>query len=209
MDRAPGTPIDETDGNGTPAEEPEAVSQAARQDLEGQLEVLHPDSFGWALACCDFDRDEAQEVLQASYLKALDGRASFGGRAALKTWFFGVVRTTAREHRRYRTVRRSALMNWFRGRPRPAPVPTPEYLSAAARTQAELHRLLARLSARQRDLLHLVFYQELTIEEAAGVMGITVGTARTHYERGKARLRSLLSGAEEAKWTSQTVTTNR
>jgi RNA polymerase sigma-70 factor (ECF subfamily) len=41
-----------------------------------------------------------------------------------------------------------------------------------------------------------VFYQDLSIAEAAGVVGVAVGTARTHYERGKARLRQML-GEEE------------
>ncbi|MBI4519341.1 MAG: RNA polymerase, partial [Gemmatimonadetes bacterium] len=43
------------------------------------------------------------------------------------------------------------------------------------------------------------FYQGLTIEEAAEVMRITIGTARTHYERGKQRLRQLLSSPQEVR----------
>jgi RNA polymerase sigma-70 factor (ECF subfamily) len=41
-------------------------------------------------------------------------------------------------------------------------------------------------------VLHLVFYQELTIEEASRVMNISLGTARTHFDRGKRRLREIL-----------------
>ena len=63
---------------------------------------------------------------------------------------------------------------------------------------ASLQVLLLRLSPRQRELLHLVFYQEQTIEESAQILGITVGSARTHYERGKARLREWLSPGEAA-----------
>ena len=55
---------------------------------------------------------------------------------------------------------------------------------------------MAKLPARQREVLHLVFYQDLTIEEAAKVLNISLGTARTHFERGKSRLRGLLAQEE-------------
>ena len=49
-----------------------------------------------------------------------------------------------------------------------------------------------QLSERQRSLLHLVFYHGLTVDDAADALGISVGSARTHYARGKARLAVLL-----------------
>lgn len=53
---------------------------------------------------------------------------------------------------------------------------------------------LRELSVRQRQVLHLVFYQDFTIEEAATIMSVSVGSARTHYHRGKSRMATLLSG---------------
>jgi RNA polymerase sigma-70 factor (ECF subfamily) len=175
----------------------EALRRIDWRDLEQDLQGFHPSSFGWAMVCCGWNRDEAEEVLQASYVKAIEGRAKFNGHSSSRTWFFGVVRQTALEQRRYRTVRSLALSRWLTDRPVSDPVPTPEVLSSEAESQRRLRRLLSRLSPRQRDLLHLVFYQELTIEEAANVLHVSIGTARTHYERGKTRLRQLLSGAGE------------
>jgi RNA polymerase sigma-70 factor (ECF subfamily) len=166
-------------------------------DLQGELERLHPASFGWALWCCDHRREEAEEVLQTAYLKVLEGSARYGGCASLRTWFFTVVRRTAWEQRRRRWARELLLARWGRQQLVPAPHPAPDEALYGCEQNSELRRALAVLPARQRDVLHLVFYQELTIEEAAEVLKIGLGTARTHFERGKARLRELLAHEEQ------------
>ncbi|HKW42000.1 MAG TPA: RNA polymerase sigma factor [Gemmatimonadales bacterium] len=162
-------------------------------DHAPELERLHSAAFGWALSCCGWERTAAEDVLQASYLKLLDGRARFDGRSSFRTFLFGVIARTAREARRQATLRRwlplAALLlgpEVTDGRPDPA--------TALARDDeaARLLRALARLPPRQRQVLHLVFYEDLSIAQAADVMGVSLGTARTHYARGKAALRELL-----------------
>jgi RNA polymerase sigma-70 factor (ECF subfamily) len=166
-------------------------------DLADDLAAFHEASFGWALTCARFDRQEAEEVLQAAYLKVLDGRARFDGDSSLRTWFFGVVRWTSVERRRGSAERRTALVRWFVQQPGPPPMPTPELVSSDRELRRRLCEQLARLSMRQREVLHLVFYQELTIGEAALVLSVSIGSARRHYERGKARLRVMLAGVGE------------
>ena len=155
------------------------------EPLERRLEALHPASFGWALGCCRWDREEAEEVLQTTYLKILDGRARFDERSSFKTWLFAVIRRTAAERRRSRWLRSLAALRWLDD---PPPVTTPEARLDSSETSRVLRAALQALPARQREVLHLVFYQDLTVEEAARVLGISVGSARTHYHRGKAAL---------------------
>lgn len=166
--------------------------------LAEQLEPLHADAFGWALHCCGGDRTLAEDVLQNAYVKAVSGRASHGGRSSVKTWWFGVVRLTALEEMRRARLRNSTagrLWNWINGQP-PEPPASPARLAEAGEENARLRSALAVLPARQSEVLHLVFYQDLSLSEAAAVMKVGLGSARQHYERGKARLRQLLNNPD-------------
>jgi RNA polymerase sigma factor (sigma-70 family) len=165
------------------------TSPDADVPLAARLEALHEASFGWACSCCDGDRDEAADVLQTCYVKVLTGRAEFGGQSSFRTWFFGVVRFTALESRR-----RGARALTLAGLQDPGPEPAqPDAALLEAEQGERLRDALAQLPARQRDVLHLVFYQGLSVTEAATVLELSVGSVRVHYDRGKKRMRALLA----------------
>ncbi len=165
-------------------------------ELQAQLEQHHPASYGWALSCCSRNVAEAEDVLQTAYLKILDGRARYDGRAAFKTWLFSVIRNTAADERRRGWLRHLRLAGYKQERAQD--VHPPERGAGLEQTEQarSFREALAKLPRRQREVLHLVFYQEMTVEEAAGTMGVSLGSARTHYERGKARLRTLLKESD-------------
>lgn len=157
-------------------------------DLRDQIERLHAAGFGWAMSCCGHRREEAEDVLQTSYLKILDGSARFAGDSSFKTFLFAVIRRTAGERRRRELVRGRLLQLWWR----PSAAAGGEAGPLLTDRAAELLATLATLPRRQQEVLRLVFQHDLAIAEAAAVLGIGVGSARTHYERGKRRLRQLL-----------------
>ena len=169
---------------------PAAAAAPIELDLRDELARAHAQAYAWAVRCCREDRAEAEDVLHEAYMKVLDGRARFEGRSSFKTWLLGVVRHTAREHVRRGWLRVMRLERWWHER---------EAVSVESAGDdgrvGELRTALSRLSRRQQEVLHLVFYQNLTINEAAAVLTMPVGTARTHYERGKSRLRELLRSA--------------
>jgi RNA polymerase sigma factor (sigma-70 family) len=165
------------------------------KELEVWLERLHDESFGWALACCDSNPAQAEDVLQSAYVRVISGQAVYGERSSFRTWLFGVIRRVAsEENRRLRTEQKrtvlledASMQAIADSHARPD-----EFESAMA-----LRAALTQLPQRQREVLHLVFYQDMSISDAADVMEISVGSARTHYERGKARLRVVLEDRQK------------
>src|ERR1700741_2508441 len=130
----------------------------AISELKAALENLHAASFGWAMSCCRYNHAEAEEVLQSVYLKILEGKARYGGECKLQTWLFSVIRKTAISERRKTLVR--TLAN----------IPTDSRVSSRTEPEVELERsqmqqrfqlALENLPRRQRETLHLVFYQDL------------------------------------------------
>ena len=160
-------------------------------DVRSELAALHAASFGWALACAGRDHERASELLQHAYWKVLDGRARFvaEGAASFKTWFFGVIRMTSLEQRRVFARR---LLHESPPASIPASGPLPDSAVARMQRAERLSRALTQLPPRQREVLHLVFYEDMSIAEAAVVMNVSLGSARQHYDRGKKRLEELL-----------------
>ena len=129
------------------------------------------------------------DVLHDVYVKILAGRARFHGRSSLHTWLFGVIRLTALSQRR--KSRLASLLfvpieNGLQARPIPCEE-NDRHCSDLVRAAIE------SLSPKQSEILKLVFYHDLTVEEAAGVQRVSLGTARQHYARGKRHLRRLLA----------------
>lgn len=164
--------------------------------VEIELQRLHPETFGWALACCNRNRSDAEDVMQLAYVKVLEGSANFDGRSSFRTWLFGVVRRTAAEQRRRYAVHNRLLRRLFFRRVEPESHGPEFAIDYSARSKAMI-RSMNRLSQRQAEVLQLAFYHGMTIEEVAVVLGLSIGTARTHYTRGKHNLARLMETADK------------
>ncbi len=164
-----------------------------RAELERELEQLHSVCWGWALACCGRDREAAEDALQSAYLRILSGQAQFDGRSGVRTWVFGVIRRTAAEELRRQRNRRAREPGGESDAVLAAdPAPGADVAAERSEERAALFAALRTLSKRQREVLQLVFYHGMTIDEAAGVMDVSSGSARTHYDRGKRALAAAL-----------------
>lgn len=128
--------------------------------------------------------------MQQAYVELLSGNARFDNRSSLKTFVFSVVQNLARSRFR-RLSSRLRLVRQYQQESSGAVAQISEPVDTA------VWRAVRALPARQRDVIELVFCRELTIEQAAAVMGVSTGTGRVHYDRAKKALRSRLQDRSE------------
>lgn len=150
------------------------------------LAAIHGQVFGWALSRCNYDRAAAEDLLQQAYVELLSGDARFDGRSSLSTFVFSVVANLA--NGRYRRLATRLRLHAVHA----AVTPTVTVPADDGDDDA-IWSAVKALPARQRDVIELVFAADMTIGEAAAVMGVTVGTGRQHYERAKQALRARLA----------------
>jgi RNA polymerase sigma factor (sigma-70 family) len=138
------------------------------------------------LACLT-SHHEAEDVTQATFVAAWRGRATYDpGRGTLAGWLLGIARRQVID--RLRVIDRdhgiaAAVRRTERGY---SEEPVPERVVDRLVLLDELRQL----TAEQRRVVELAFFDDLTHVQIAGVTGLPLGTVKSHLRRGLARLRS-------------------
>jgi RNA polymerase sigma-70 factor, ECF subfamily len=144
------------------------------------------------------DREAARDLLQDTYLRALQRLDSFRGEGTLLSWLRGIALRQATDRWRH-----------LRGQVRRVVHLTEQVVenqadpAAVAATNADDARLsvggpafqaaLGRLSAHQRACLLLHEYEGLSHAEIARELGCNEGTARVHHHRATQRMKQWLA----------------
>ena len=153
----------------------------------------------------EFVATSSAALLRTAYLLVGDlGQAEDLLQTALvKTYLaWGRIRDPGAVHAYVRRVLVNTATSWWRRRAS-AEVPVAAVPEAAApdfsgvRAEAEtMRRQLLTLPARQRAVLVLRFYEDLTEVEVAEALGLTRGTVSRYITRGLATLRTRLDEGE-------------
>ncbi len=138
---------------------------------------------------CGGDAASADDLAQETFLRALRSVANFRGASRLETWLLGIAYNQYRGRRR----RRAADPVFVAEAPE---LPAPDALSDL---QQDLGEALARLAGDERTAIVLAYQFGFSHSEIAASVGWPLGTVKTHLNRGKARLKTLLSS-----WNPQT-----
>lgn len=146
----------------------------------------------WAVALRTLgDREEAADALQDALISAFRAAGTYRGEAAVTTWLHRVVVNACLDRIRRRQARPTV------------PLGASEVVSrwdehGRAETRIDVQAALATLPEGQRTAIVLVDMQDMSVAEAAVVLGVAEGTVKSRCSRGRAALAQLLRAAQAA-----------
>ena len=149
--------------------------------------------------------DVADVLTQECFVRAFEKRSSFRGECRIDTWLLKIAVNLVRDHARSRRASfwkrligladadSEELPNDF-----PDLGPSPERTVIARRQLEAVWALAAELPERQKTIFLLRFAEELELADIAHVLGLKVGSVKTHLFRAVNAVREKL---KEQQWT--------
>jgi RNA polymerase sigma factor (sigma-70 family) len=134
---------------------------------------------------------EAEDVVQDAFIKAWAALGRFRRAAPFRPWLLAIVANEARSRGR-RSGRQARLLEELLANDRLSggAVPPPDATAVAHSETAALRASLAGLSARDREIVGLRYFLELSEAEIAQLLGVRRGTVKSRLSRALDRLRA-------------------
>jgi RNA polymerase sigma-70 factor (ECF subfamily) len=189
---------------------------AAKARMEGQTEVallqrvaggdrdafaelyrrLQRPLFGYLMKLVR-EREMVEDVLNETLMEVWRQAARFEGRSSVNTWVFSIA-----HHRAVSKLRkkRETALDEEQAAAIEDEGPTPDMKAESTDMSRLLARLMERLSFEHREILHLAYYQEFSVQEIADALDLPPNTVKTRMFYARQRLKVLLeqSGVEGA-----------
>ena len=120
--------------------------------------------------------DDAAELTQMTFAQIWVSLGSFQGRSSFSTWIHGIGRNLYRNWRRKANPLDPQTDQWWETCAADGPNP---FEDAAQRDQAAfVYALVAKLDEDKREVIHLHYYQGLSLKETAEVLDIATSTVK-------------------------------
>jgi RNA polymerase sigma-70 factor, ECF subfamily len=147
------------------------------------------------------NQNDASDVVQEVFLKVFRGVGAFRQQSSLRTWVYRIAVNEAYNHRRWfaRHCRREVSLE--KDYPEQEhvvemaqdPGPSPYDQALDSETRVLIERALTRINPQFRAAVVLRDIQNLSYEEIAEILQISLGTVKSRIVRGREALRRELS----------------
>jgi len=141
------------------------------------------------------NQDQAEDVLQQTFLSAWQGAAGFRGESSIRTWLLTIARNAALTRRKQAArepidetpLEDLGIRAGWGG-------PDPEQLAAAAEQRDRLAVALASLVPEEREILTLRDLEGIAGDEVATMLGLSLAAMKSRLHRARLSLAAAVRG---------------
>ncbi len=139
------------------------------------------------------NREISEDLFQETWMRVLLRGSQYNGKARFDTWLFTIARNLVIDLSRKRAVVSLDELSDSSENDRPIefPITGPSPLDQiqSGEDRAEVNEVLHKLESSSREVLVLRFYEELSLEEIAGVTKAPLSTVKSRLYRGLSALK--------------------
>jgi RNA polymerase sigma-70 factor (sigma-E family) len=136
------------------------------------------------------ERDASEDIVQDAFIRVFGRWRHLRRKESFEAYLHRAVINGARSHRRRRGVEMRFLA-------REAGFRAPESSDPQALLDGKLREVLMALPPRQRAVVILRYYEDLSEDQVASVLGCSRGNVKSLASKGMARLREVLPHDDE------------
>ena len=137
-------------------------------------------------------RDVADDLVQATCLRAMEKHAQFDGEGRLEAWCLTICRSIWLNELRAQSVRAAQAIDTVPEAELRSIVPSQEADFCASQVISEM----MKLPEPQREVVMLVYVEGFRYAEAAGALGVPIGTVMSRLSAARQKLKWMQDSAE-------------
>lgn len=172
-----------------------ALLQEEKTQRKGfeRLVSQYSEQLYWQIRRLVLSHDDANDLLQNTFLKVWINLDSFRGEAKLSTWLYRIALNECLNFLNKKRVEMVAIDD-----PNAAPIQQLEgdpYFSGDE-VQLKFQQALLTLPEKQRMVFNLKYYEDMKYEEMSDILGTSVGALKASYHHAVKKIEKFLVGED-------------
>ncbi len=155
------------------------TSRRYKDEAFAELLDLYQQRLYWHIRKLVLTHENADDVLQNTYLRIYKSLPSFKQQSSLSTWMYRIahnesLRFLENEKKKHHESLDDEDNNYLN-------ILTEDVYFEGSEVQLKLQQILSELPQKQRKVFQMKYYDDLKFREMADILGIKVGTLKSSY----------------------------
>ncbi len=181
-----------------PAEDPELISRlrdpSTVREAFGEVIERFTEPLYWQIRRMVQDHEDANDLLQNTFLKAWSSIENFRGEARLSTWLYKIAVNEAITHLG-RERKRASISLDEQADTLAAAIEADTYVDGDELAK-KLRQAVTSLPEKQRLVFNMKYYDDMKYEEMSSILGTTVGALKASYHLAVKKIENFFKNSD-------------